>query len=53
MVAADVVAIVLVSVVAGLVAVVVIGLHVWGAIQDGREAKAMRRARSARGRSGL
>jgi hypothetical protein len=48
MLAADVVAIVLVSVIAGLVAVVVIGLHVWGAIQDGREEKAMRRVRGRR-----
>jgi hypothetical protein len=40
--AASVVAIVLVAVVTGLVVVVVIGLHVWGAIQDGREEKAMR-----------
>jgi hypothetical protein len=47
MVAADVVAIVLVSVVAGLVAVVVVGLHVWGAIQDGREAKEMRARRGS------
>ena len=34
------VAIVLVVVVTALVVVVVLGLHVWGAIQDGREQKA-------------
>jgi hypothetical protein len=33
----DVVAIVIVVVVTVLVVVSVIGLHVWGAIQDGRE----------------
>ena len=36
--AASVVAIVLVAIVTALVVVVVIGLHVWGAIQDGRSA---------------
>ena len=35
------VAIVLVAVVTALVVVVVLGLHVWGAIQDGREEKEM------------
>jgi hypothetical protein len=39
---ADVVAIVLVIVMTTFVVVVVIGLHVWGAIQDGREEKSMR-----------
>ena len=43
--AASVVAIVLVAIVTALVVVVVIGLHVWGAIQDGREEKAMRASR--------
>jgi hypothetical protein len=38
----SVVAIVLVVVVTALVVVVVLGLHIWGAIQDGREEKAMR-----------
>jgi hypothetical protein len=33
----DVVAVVIVVVFTGLVVVAVIGLHVWGAIQDGRE----------------
>jgi len=37
----DLAAIVIVSVMAGLVVVVVIGLHIWGAIQDGREEKEM------------
>jgi hypothetical protein len=41
-VAADLVAVILVVVMTTLVVVVVIGLHVWGAIQDGREEKAMR-----------
>jgi hypothetical protein len=40
--AADIVAIVLVVVMTALVVVVVIGLHIWGAVQDGREEKAMR-----------
>jgi hypothetical protein len=47
-VGSDVVAIVLVVVVTALVVVVVIGLHVWGAIQDGREEKAMRSWRRRR-----
>jgi hypothetical protein len=38
----DLVSIVLVVVMTALVVVVVIGLHIWGAIQDGREEKAMR-----------
>jgi hypothetical protein len=41
-VGASIAAIVLVSVVTALVVVVVIGLHVWGAIQDGREERARR-----------
>jgi hypothetical protein len=42
MLGAALLAIVLVVVMTALVVVVVIGLHVWGAIQDGREEKAMR-----------
>jgi hypothetical protein len=38
----DLVAVVLVVVMTALVVIVVTGLHVWGAIQDGREEKAMR-----------
>ncbi len=34
-------AVVLVAVVTALVVVVVIGLHVWGAVQDGREEREM------------
>jgi hypothetical protein len=34
---ASIAAIVLVAIVTAVVVVVVIGLHVWGAIQDGRE----------------
>ena len=41
MLASDTAAIVIVSVMAALVVVVVIGLHVWGAIQDVREEKEM------------
>ena len=41
-VAADVAAVILVVLMTAIVVVVVIGLHVWGAIQDGREEKAMR-----------
>jgi len=44
-VASDVPAIVIVSVMAALVVVIVIGLHVWGAIQDGREEKEMEHLR--------
>jgi phosphotransferase system glucose/maltose/N-acetylglucosamine-specific IIC component len=35
--AADVVAVVIVIVLTALVVIAVLGLHVWGAIQDGRE----------------
>jgi hypothetical protein len=42
---ADLVAVVLVVVMTVLVVLVVIGLHIWGAIQDGREEKAMRSRR--------
>jgi len=45
----DLVAIVLVVVMTALVVIVVIGLHIWGAIQDGREEKAMRASRRPRG----
>ena len=41
MISASVVAVVIVAVVSALVVVVVIGLHVWGAIQDGREEREM------------
>jgi hypothetical protein len=37
----DLPAIVIVVVMTALVVIVVIGLHVWGAIQDGREEKEM------------
>ena len=49
LVAVDLVALVIVIVVTALVAVTVIGLHIWGAIQDGREEKAMWRRRHPRG----
>ena len=39
--AAGLLPVLLVAVATVLVVVVVIGLHVWGAIQDGREEKAM------------
>ena len=45
----DLVAIVLVVVMTALVVIVVIGLHIWGAIQDGREEKAIRAWRRPRG----
>ena len=38
--AADLAAVIIVVVMTALVVVAVIGLHVWGAIQDGREEKA-------------
>jgi flagellar basal body-associated protein FliL len=44
-VGSDLIPIVIVSVMAALVVVIVIGLHVWGAIQDGREEKEMERTR--------
>jgi hypothetical protein len=43
--ASDLPAIVIVVVMTAVVVIVVIGLHVWGAIQDGREEKAMHSAR--------
>ena len=42
LVGSDVVAIVIVVVVTVLVVVAVLGLHVWGAIQDGREERRRR-----------
>jgi hypothetical protein len=50
--AADTAAVVIVVVMTGLVVVAVIGLHVWGAIQDGREEKANWRRRHPDGDSG-
>ena len=41
LVAADLAAIVIVVIATVFVVVVVLGLHIWGAIQDGREEKAM------------
>jgi len=41
LVAADLAAIVIVVIATAFVVVVVLGLHIWGAIQDGREEKAM------------
>ena len=41
LVATDLAAIIIVVVSTVFVVVVVLGLHVWGAIQDGREEKAM------------
>ena len=41
LIASDLVAIIIVVVMTVLVVVVVLGLHVWGAVQDGREEKAM------------
>ena len=45
----DLVAIVLVVVMTALVVIVVIGMHIWRAIQDGREEKAMRAWRRPKG----
>lgn len=45
---ADVLVAVLVIAMTVTVVVAVIGLHVWGAIQDGREEKAMRTSRRRR-----
>jgi hypothetical protein len=44
-IATDIAAIILVALATTIVVVVVIGLHVWGAIQDGREEKQMHRRR--------
>jgi len=46
-VASDIVAIVLVIVMTAFVVVVVLGLHIWGAIQDGRAENAFRASRRA------
>ncbi len=43
--ASDLPAIVIVVVMTAFVVIVVIGMHVWGAIQDGREEKAMHATR--------
>jgi len=45
----DLVAVMLVVVMTAFVVIVVIGLHIWGAIQDGREEKAIRAWRRPRG----
>jgi hypothetical protein len=44
----DLAAIVIVVAMTAIVVVVVIGLHVWGAIQDGREEKEMKDFRHGR-----
>ena len=44
----DLAAIIIVVAMTAIVVVVVIGLHVWGAIQDGREEKAMKEFRHGR-----
>jgi hypothetical protein len=44
----DLAAIVIVVVMTAIVVVVVLGLHVWGAVQDGREEKAMKDFRHGR-----
>jgi hypothetical protein len=49
MLSADLVAIVFVVVMTVLVVIVVIGLHIWGATQDGREERAMRAWRRPKG----
>ena len=49
-IASDLAAIVIVVVMTVLVVVSVLGLHVWGAIQDGREEKEMRALRHPDGR---
>ena len=45
----DLVAIGLVVVMTAVVVIVVIGLHIWGAIEDGREEKTMRAWRRSKG----
>jgi hypothetical protein len=49
-IASDLAAIVIVVVMTVLVVVSVLALHVWGAIQDGREEKEMRAFRHPHGR---
>ena len=48
MILSDLAAIVIVVAMTAIVVVVVIGLHVWGAIQDGREEEAMKDFRHGR-----
>ena len=43
--ASDLAAIIIVVVMTVIVVVLVLGLHIWGAVQDGREEKAMRARR--------
>jgi hypothetical protein len=52
LIASDLAAIIIVVVSTVFVVVVVLGLHVWGAIQDGREEKAMHAWRHRRQRRG-
>ncbi len=47
--AADLAAVIIVVVMTALVVIAVIGLHVWGAIQDGREEKTNWRRRHPEG----
>jgi hypothetical protein len=51
-VAADLAAVVIVVVMTVVVVVAVLGLFVWGAIQDGREEKALRAERRRKENSG-
>jgi hypothetical protein len=48
LIASDLAAIIIVIASTVFVVVVVLGLHIWGAIQDGREEKAMRAWRQRR-----
>jgi len=52
LVASDLAAIIIVIALTVIVVVAVLGLFVWGAIQDGREEKAMRAWRQRRTRRG-
>lgn len=45
LVASDLAAIIIVVISTAFVVIVVLGLHIWGAIQDGREEKAMSASR--------
>jgi len=49
LIASDLAVTIIVVVSTVIVVVVVLGLHVWGAIQDGREEKAMKAWRQRRG----
>jgi hypothetical protein len=51
LIASDLAAIIIVVVSTVFVVVVVIGLHIWGAIQDGREEKEMSAWRNRRRRN--